>query len=131
MHQPQGRWRNQLLEAMPQPFMPLLQKALSQVSLSQGFVCFEASEPIQQVYFPISGLISLVISTAEGELVEVGMIGREGAAGLHGAVQSSFSFARGIVQIAGSSYSIPAEPLRQAIATSEEAKALVGRSEQF
>jgi CRP-like cAMP-binding protein len=127
MHQPQAPWSNELLRAMPQPVMTLLQKSLSQVSLSQGFVCFEPGEPIQQVYFPISGLISLVISTAQGELVEAGMIGREGAAGLQGAIGGLRSFTRGIVQMAGSFYSIPAEPLRQAIATSEEAKALVSR----
>jgi CRP-like cAMP-binding protein len=128
MHEPQGPapWSNELLRAMPQPVMTLLQESLSQVSLPQGFVCFEAGEPMRQVYFPISGLISLVIST-QGELVEVGMIGREGAAGLHGAIRRSSSFPRGIVQIAGSFYSISAEPLRQVIATSEEAMALVSR----
>jgi CRP-like cAMP-binding protein len=126
---PQGpaRWTNQLLKAMPQPVMTLLQRSLSQVSLAQGFVCFEAGEPIRQVYFPISGLISQVICTAQGELVETGMIGREGAAGLQGAIGRSSAFTRGIVQIAGSFYTIAAEPLRQAIATSEEAKALVSR----
>jgi hypothetical protein len=79
MHQPQGLapGSNELLRAMPQPVITLLQESLSQISLPQGFVCFEAGETIRQVQFPISGLISLVIST-QGELVEVGMIGREG-----------------------------------------------------
>jgi CRP-like cAMP-binding protein len=129
MHQSQGsaRWTNQLLESIPQTVMTLLQKSLSQVPLSQGFICFDAGEPIRQVYFPISGLISLVICTAKGKVVETGVIGREGAAGLQGAIGRSSAFTRGIVQIAGSFYTIAAEPLRQAIATSEEAKALVNR----
>ncbi len=62
---------NQLLEAMPQPVMALLRKPLLQVSLSQGFVCFEAGKPIQRVYFPISGLISLVASALNPIIVLV------------------------------------------------------------
>jgi CRP-like cAMP-binding protein len=54
-----GRWGNQLLEAMPQPIIQLLKESLSHVTLSQGLVCIDAGDAIEQVYFPTSGLISL------------------------------------------------------------------------
>ncbi len=125
MHQPQGHWGNQLLDAMPQPVADLLKHTVWPVILPQGFVCFEPGDPIQHVYWPTSGLISLVLTMKNGDLVEAGIIGHEGAAGLQCAMGHRVSFTRGIVQIAGSFYTVPAEPLRRAIATSDEAKALV------
>jgi CRP-like cAMP-binding protein len=115
------------LEAMPQPIIQLLKESLSHVTLSQGLVCIDAGDAIEQVYFPTSGLISLVIPSGEGELVEVGLVGREGAVGLQITFGRRLLFARAIVQMTGAFYKIPAEPLRRAVETSEEAKALVYR----
>ncbi len=47
------------------------------------------------------------------------------SAGLQCAMGHRVSYARGVVRIAGSFYTVPAEPLRRAIVMSEEAKALV------
>jgi CRP-like cAMP-binding protein len=122
-----GRWSNQLLAAMPRATLALLQRDLSHVVLTQGAVCFDAGEPIQRVYFPTSSLISLVVSTGEGDQVETGMVGREGAVGLHSAAGPRYSFARAIVQVAGESYTISTELLRRATDSSEEAKNFIER----
>ena len=47
-----------------------------------GKASIEASRPIEHVYFPIDGVASLVITTAEGASAEVGTIGSEGMVGL-------------------------------------------------
>ncbi len=52
-------------------------------NLSQA--CFSAGDAIERVYFPTSGLISLVIATESSELAEAGLVGREGAVGLQSA----------------------------------------------
>jgi CRP-like cAMP-binding protein len=122
-----GRWSNQLLAAMPEPTLALLQRDLSHVALTQGAICFDAGDPIQRVYFPTSNLISLVVSTGEGDQVETGMVGREGAVGLQSARGPRCSFARAIVQVAGESYTVSAELLRRAIDSSEEARNFVDR----
>jgi CRP-like cAMP-binding protein len=114
---------NALLAALPQVALAGLQ--FSHLALPQGQVCFDAGDLIQRVYFPTTGLISLVVSTDKGELIEAGMIGRGGAAGLQSALGQRFSFPRAIVQIAGTFSVVSAEALRRAIAASEEAKALV------
>ena len=114
---------NALLAALPQTALGGLH--FSHVALRQGEVCFCAGDLITQVYFPTTGLISLVISTDEGELIEAGMVGREGAAGLQSVLGRRFSFPRAVVQIAGTFHIVSAEALRQAVAASEEAKALV------
>jgi hypothetical protein len=43
---------------------------------------YEASRPIEQVYFPIDGVASLVLVLKDGFGVEVGTIGSEGMVGL-------------------------------------------------
>ena len=114
---------NTLLSALPQAALAGLQ--FSHVALLQGEVCFDAGDLIQRVYFPTRGLISLVVSTEKGDLIEAGMIGREGAAGVQSALGQQFSFPRAIVQIPGTFYVVSAEALKRAIAASEEAKAVV------
>src|SRR3978361_2218527 len=44
----------------------------------------ESQRPIEYVYFSLTGLISTDALTSSGESVEVGVIGREGFAGLAG-----------------------------------------------
>src|SRR5215469_18791663 len=90
---------NTLLAALPQAALTGLQ--FSHVALPQGEICFGAGDLIQRIYFPTTGMISLVISTEKGDLIETGMIGREGAAGLQSALGQRFSFPRAIARIPG------------------------------
>ena len=117
------RLNNRLLAAMPQSAMTLLKPFIRQLILQRGFVCLNEGETIEQIYFPVSGLISLVASTFEGEVVETAMVGREGAVGLQSAFGQRLSFTRAMVLVGGRFYAIPAEQLR--LALSEEVKALI------
>ena len=100
---------NALLAALPQAALAGLQ--FSHVALPQGEVCFYAGDLIQRVYFPTAGLISLVVASEKDELIEAGMVGREGAAGLQSALGQRFSFPRAVVQIAGTFYVVSSEAL--------------------
>jgi CRP-like cAMP-binding protein len=81
---------NALLAALPHAALAGLQ--FSHVTLPQREVCFDAGDLIQRVYFPTGGLISLVVSTDKGDLIEAGIIGREGAAGLQSILGQRFFF---------------------------------------
>jgi len=59
-----------------------LAKFLMPVDLPLGMQLSEPNRPIEYVYFLNSGLISTDALTEKGESVEVGVIGREGFAGL-------------------------------------------------
>jgi CRP-like cAMP-binding protein len=74
---------------------------LKQVPLAQGEVVFEPGAPLNQIYFPQSGLISLLIITKDGGSVEASTVGREGAVGLHGGLGKRTSFTRATTQIGG------------------------------
>src|SRR5947209_13161657 len=73
---------NRLLSLLSDQDYEWLRPHLSQVDLEYRKSLYEASRPIEQVYFPIEGVASLVITTADGASAEVGTIGSEGMVGL-------------------------------------------------
>ncbi|MGB6548532.1 MAG: Crp/Fnr family transcriptional regulator [Xanthobacteraceae bacterium] len=92
---------NRLLAALPGDDLALLEPDLKQVVLPQGVVCFDPGDPINQVYFPHTGMISCLVTTGDGEMVETSSVGREGAIGLQSGLGQRVSFTRVMVQIAG------------------------------
>src|SRR6516164_7248975 len=70
---------NRLLATLPDDAFALLEPDLRQLTLPQGVVCYGAGDPIDQVYFPHTGMISQLIATGDGDMVETSSIGREGA----------------------------------------------------
>jgi CRP-like cAMP-binding protein len=76
------RPRNLILAQLPDDEYASLLKFLTPVDLPLGMQLSEPNHPIECVYFLNSGLISTDALTEKGESVEVGVIGREGFAGL-------------------------------------------------
>lgn len=73
---------NRLLSLLSDDDYERLRSHLSQVDLEYRKSLYEAMRPIEHVYFPIDGVASLVITTADGSSAEVGTIGSEGMVGL-------------------------------------------------
>jgi CRP-like cAMP-binding protein len=76
------RRTNRLLSLLSDDDYERLRPHLSQVAFEYKKSLYEASRPIEQVYFPVDGVASLVITTADGASAEVGTIGNEGMVGL-------------------------------------------------
>jgi CRP-like cAMP-binding protein len=76
------RPRNLILAQLPDAEYETLAKFLVPVELPLEMRLSEPNEPIEYIYFLNSGLISTDALTEKGESVEVGVIGREGFAGL-------------------------------------------------
>ena len=76
------RRTNRLLSLLSDDDYERLRPHLSPVVLEYRKSLYEASRPIEHVYFPVDGVASLVITTAEGASAEVGTIGSEGMVGL-------------------------------------------------
>ena len=118
---------NRLLAALPDDCFALLEPDLKEVVLGQGVVCYEPGDPIEQIYFPQTGMISLLVTAGNGETVEVASIGREGAAGLQSGLGGRSSFTRAIVQIGGRFSVISAGRFEQAVSRSAALRGLVQR----
>jgi len=118
---------NQLLAALPSSALALLNSDLEPVSLPQGVVLLEPEDPIERVYFPETGMISLLVVTREGEAIETSVVGREGALGLQRGLGKRRSFTRATVQIAGRFLSIAAYKFEQASSASAPLRDLINR----
>jgi CRP-like cAMP-binding protein len=73
---------NRLLSLLSDDDYERLRSHLSPVVFDYRKSLYEAGRPIDQVYFPVDGVASLVITTADGASAEVGTIGSEGIVGL-------------------------------------------------
>jgi CRP-like cAMP-binding protein len=76
------RRTNRLLSLLSDDDYERLRPHLSNVVFDYKKSLYEASRRIEHVYFPIAGVASLVVTTAEGASAEVGTIGSEGFVGL-------------------------------------------------
>ncbi|HYR92484.1 MAG TPA: Crp/Fnr family transcriptional regulator [Terriglobia bacterium] len=103
---------NRILKALPARDYRILSSQLKPVMLQKGTVLHEAGERIRQVYFPDESMISYLSGTAEGESVEICVVGNEGVVGIAALLSDSTAF-RAVVQIPGSAVSISREHLRR------------------
>jgi CRP-like cAMP-binding protein len=106
--------RNRLLAALDQDAMAALRPHISEISLSVGRIIAEPGESFEYVYFPSSGVVSIVTIMEDSRSVESLTVGREGAVGLLSAFGDASSATRAIVQIAGAAHRIRANRLRDA-----------------
>jgi len=72
---------NFILDSLPIKEYQIFQPHLKQVYLTQKDVLAGVREPIAQVYFPTTAIVSLLNSTLEGDTIELGVTGFEGVVG--------------------------------------------------
>jgi CRP-like cAMP-binding protein len=80
--------------------------------LTDRAVLIEAAKPAQRVYFPHSGIISLVVSFSNGQAVDMAMIGRDSVCGVSAALGGRISPATAIVRLPGTASVLDADRLR-------------------
>ena len=95
------RRTNRLLSLLSDHDYERLRPHLSQVALDYKKSLYEASRPIEHVYFPIDGVASLVITTSDGHSAEVGTIGSEGIVGLPVCLGDDLATSSVYVQVPG------------------------------
>src|SRR5215204_5353970 len=104
---------NRILAALPLEQFARLRPHLSTVHLERDEVVYIAGDQIRYVYFPISGLISLLSTTETGSTVEVAMVGNEGIVGLPVILKNSMIPYEVAVQTETEAYRIKAEDLQE------------------
>src|SRR5580692_3505064 len=92
---------NRLLASLQPADFEILGPHLRPVELVHEAVLFEAGDTIDRVYFPHSGIISLVVALAGGEAIEAAMIGRDSMLGASSALDGMISLNKAIIQLPG------------------------------
>src|SRR3990170_7007832 len=94
--------RNRLLLALPSRNLKRLMPELEHISCQRGQVLMDADSSLDHVYFPDSGVVSVVAVYVDGSIIEMATIGREGCTGMQAVFGAKESSVRLLVQIPGS-----------------------------
>lgn len=121
---------NRLLASLPADAFSAISPHLKIVELKFGEVVAESGSPIRQVYFPYSGVISLVVELEVGAMIETAMVGRDGVLNAASALDGKVSLNKGIVQSAGSAGTIEVNRFRRLANEFEPFRSLLMRHEQ-
>jgi CRP-like cAMP-binding protein len=111
--EPSQPGKNRLLAALPRREHGRLLPHLEPVSLGFEEVLYEPDGLIRHVYFPTSGMISLLLVLEDGLVAEVGRVGNEGMVGLPVFLGVKNSHTRAFVQIPGEALRMKAQVFRQ------------------
>jgi len=105
---------NYLLTALPADDYARLVPSLGTTALKLKRILHKPGEPIDQVYFPGGGFVSVVTVLKDGSMVEVATIGREGMLGVSAALNRDPSPSAAMVQAESDTcYTMSADAFRQ------------------
>ena len=85
---------------------------------------------MRNVYFPLTGVISLVVEMNVGKMIETAMVGRDGVANGTAALDGKIAFHKGIVQVAGDAMKINPDVLRKLAQEFDPLQSILIRHEQ-
>ena len=121
---------NNLLASLAPKDFELLRPHLKPFELVHEDLLFDAGEIVKWIYFPHSGVISLVVGLADGQMIETAMVGRDSLVSASSAMDGRVSLNRGIVQVAGKATILDVETLRGLAEQSIGFRTILVRHEQ-
>ena len=107
--------RNRLLLALPSSDLQRLTPELEQIRCERAQVLMEADSSLDHVFFPDSGVISAVAVYADGSIIEMATIGREGCTAVQAVLGAESSSIRLLVQLPGGAAKISRMAFTQAM----------------
>ena len=118
---------NRIIQALPQRERGKFLKHCEPVDLVFGTILCEPNAPFQYVYFPLSGLVSLVAVVSGHQPLEMGMIGNEGMLGVTLLLGVNVAPLKAVVQGPGSALRMSAAHLRRELGARAGLRATLGR----
>ena len=122
---------NELLSLLSNEDQQLVFKECEPVSLEPRQTLIEADEPVEHVYFPLSGIVSVLAVLNDCNAIEAATIGNDGFAGLSTFLGSDVSPVRFIVQVRGEALRIPSQRLHQLADSQPQLRLVLGRYADF
>src|ERR1700682_2083308 len=122
----QKNWpRNRLLLALPSSDFQQLMPELEQIRCEREQILMDADSSLDQRYFPDSGVVSAVAVYADGSIVEMATIGREGAPAVKAVLGAESSSVRILVQIPGGAAKMSRAAFTRALGTMPSFRSLM------
>lgn len=107
--------------------LSLLEPHLKDIVLPQGQVLHEQGAVVEHVYFPHTGMISLLAVMRQGEAVETATVGREGVVGAMSGLGPRHASTTAIVQVPATASRISVSRFHGAASKSERIREMVAR----
>jgi CRP-like cAMP-binding protein len=104
---------NRLLRTWPGDALKRLERHFEPVSLAKGDMLFLEGERARYVYFPTSGMVSLMATSGDGESIELASMGSDGVIGIDSLLSVLPQPFTAVVQIAGDAHRIQSVVLAQ------------------
>jgi CRP-like cAMP-binding protein len=123
---------NLLLASVPAGQLEKVCPRLRRIKHRLGEVIYDAGERLRRVYFPASGLLSLLTVTGDELAVEIATVGNEGMVEVSVALGADrCDNIRAVCQIPGESFSLEAGDFRGWLEASTELRRIVDAYTQF
>jgi CRP-like cAMP-binding protein len=111
--------QNKLLAALPRADFDMFSSHLKTETLAQGLVLASPGDEVDQIYFPLSGMISILAVLRDGKAIETATVGIEGVVGAMAGFGLYNSLARCVVQLPMEVSKISAARFRKVAANSD------------
>jgi CRP-like cAMP-binding protein len=92
---------NRLLAALPPADLDLLVRHFRLVELERDAALVRSGDPIERIYFPLSGLIAFIMEMPNGQTVATAVVGNEAAVGVLSTLGPIRSPMTAVVRVAG------------------------------
>jgi CRP-like cAMP-binding protein len=111
---------NGILRSLSNKTLALIAPHLRKVKLAQGAVLHEAGTAITSVYFPLSGMVSMLAVLKSGEAIEAGIIGPEGFVGGYLGARGWRPHGQAVMQMSGEAMRLNVRHFKKAYDASDE-----------
>jgi CRP-like cAMP-binding protein len=121
-----SKWpHNRLLLALPSSNLKQLMPELEHIRCQRDQVLMDADSSLDHVFFPDSGVVSVVAVYADGSIIETATIGREGCTGVQAVFGAKSSSVRLLVQIPGGAAKMARKAFTQAMGSMPSFRSLM------
>jgi CRP-like cAMP-binding protein len=117
--------RNRLLLALPSSNLKRLIPELEHIPCQRGQVLMNADSSLDHIFFPDSGVVSVVAVYADGSIIEMATIGREGCSDVQAIFGAKTSSVQLLVQIPGSAAKMSRAAFTRAMASMPSFRSLM------
>ena len=122
---------NHFLASLSSSDKQQIEPTLKLVELAQGTVLYRTEETIGRLYFPHTGIVSLVVVVSEGQHVEAGMIGRNSVVGGGAALDAPIALNQAVSQVAGEGVVAETNAVKRLVSRSETLRISFARHQEM
>jgi CRP-like cAMP-binding protein len=122
---------NEILSRLQEAHPDFVAARARQISFVHGDIVGEAGRAIDEILFPSSGMISLVVDLRGGDRIEAAMVGRRSAVGGHALFGAKTHLSTAFAQLPGTGWTLKVADVIELSDMMPEARALLSCNEQY